>query len=91
MLTGSSHCVGKYLNAMRQCGLRIVCPDAGIIAYSHSERDYDKIVNQAYRFAAESLLNHLMDDVKLLDRLSCLKNYFLLQVSAGVQIALMCS
>jgi gamma-tubulin complex component 2 len=71
---------GKYLNAIRQCGLIIVCPHAGVIPFKNTEREYDRILLQAYRYAAAALLDHLMNDVKLLDRLACLKNYFLLQV-----------
>jgi gamma-tubulin complex component 2 len=64
---------------MRQCGKEIECPFAGPIPFGVEERDYAPLVLRAYRFASTTLLEHLMQHERLLERLSCLKNYFLLQ------------
>ncbi len=70
---------GKYLNAIRQCGKEIECPFACPIPFGVDERDYAPVVRNSYRFATATLLGHLMDKERLLDRLASLKNYLLLQ------------
>ncbi len=70
---------GKYLNAIRQCGKEIDCPFAAPIPFGFDERDYTPTILRSYRFATTTLLDHLMTETKLLQRLECLRNYFLLQ------------
>ena len=74
-----ANATGKYLNAIRQCGKEIECPFAAPIAFGVDDRDYTPIILRSYRFATASLLDHLMRDTRLMERLVCLKNYFLLQ------------
>ena len=74
-----SRAAGKYLNAIRQCGQEVACPFEAPIAFGVDERAYGPSVQRCYRFATSALLDHLMAAGRLLERMVCLKNYFLLQ------------
>ncbi|XP_047134835.2 gamma-tubulin complex component 2 [Hydra vulgaris] len=69
---------GKYLNVIRQCGLSINCPHAREIVYCLRERDYVEHIEKAYDYASYTLLDMLMTEKKLLQRLQSIKHYFLL-------------
>lgn len=69
---------GKYLNVIRQCGLSIKYPDAREIIYCSKELDYVDQIEKAYEYASRTLLDLLMNEKKLLNRLRSLKHYFLL-------------
>eukprot|EP00898_Chlorokybus_atmophyticus_P003738 jgi/Chlat1/4365/Chrsp29S04513 len=69
---------GKYLNAIRECGKKVVYPGASEgIMYSHSERVYMEHIDRAHQFASRELLDLLMRQVGLMARLRSIKHYFL--------------
>lgn len=77
-LTDKILTTGKYLNIVRSCHREVKCPFRRTIEYTHGEREYEEIVNQAHEFASRIVLRLVMDEHKLLQRLSSLKHYFLM-------------
>lgn len=71
---------GKYLNVIRQCGQNVQCPNADEIIYTLNEREYVEKIEKAYSYASKTLLDLLMDDRALMDRLRSIKHYFLMDL-----------
>ena len=71
---------GKYLNALRECGRKSVCPiaDEGPITCGPGGREVARHVQSAFDFANQELLDHLRTDADLLGHLRSIKRYFLL-------------
>ena len=67
---------GKYLNVMRESGCAPRFPEATDLMYQLRERAYVDAIEGAFEFASRSLLDMLNTDLKLMDRLTSLKNYF---------------
>jgi len=67
---------GKYLNVMRESGCTPRFPEAKDLIYQLRERAYVDAIEGAFGFASRSLLDMLNTDLKLMDRLTSLKNYF---------------
>ena len=72
---------GKYLNVVRQCGRNVECPTTVQLHYTplSPRHGYVEAVHQAHTFAAECVLNLIMDEAKLKARLRSVHRYFLLQ------------
>lgn len=71
---------GKYLNVIRQCGQNVQCPNADEIIYTLHEREYVEKIEKAYGYASKTLLDLLMDERALMDRLRSIKHYFLMDL-----------
>ena len=69
---------GKYLNVIRHCGYNVQCPDSREIKYTLVEREYMECIETAYAFASQRLLTLLMEEHKLMERLSSIKSFFLM-------------
>lgn len=69
---------GKYLNVVRECGRWVSSSFAGKIQFTDEDHAYERIVSNAHEYASQLLLNLLLKEEKLLDRLGSLKHYFLL-------------
>ena len=71
---------GKYLNALRECGRKNVCPlsNEGPIEYGSGGREAVRHVRAAFDFANQELLDHLRTETDLLGHLRSIKRYFLL-------------
>jgi gamma-tubulin complex component 2 len=69
---------GKYLNVIRECGLSVHNADAKPFVYTSNDRDYTEKIEKAYTFASKKLLDLLIQDKKLIERLKSIKHYFLL-------------
>ncbi len=69
---------GKYLNVVRDCDKWVKSPFAGKIEWTDADHEYDEIILKAYQWASRTLLNVLLTENKLMQRLQSLKNYFLL-------------
>lgn len=69
---------GKYLSVVRQYGNKVFRPlrYEPLIYYPES-RVYDERIDEAYKFASKELLDLLLVENKLIDRLYSLKRYFL--------------
>ncbi|XP_030831245.1 gamma-tubulin complex component 2 [Strongylocentrotus purpuratus] len=70
---------GKYLNVVRQCGHDPRCPNAEEILYTLKERQYVDQIDKAYQYASKLLLQLLMDERELVQRLGSIKRYFLME------------
>ncbi|KAI4462855.1 gamma tubulin complex protein [Holotrichia oblita] len=68
---------GKYLNVIRQCG-RTLNHKVETIEYKLEERNYIEAIENAYKYASQTLLDLVMKDQDLLGRLKSVKHYFLL-------------
>lgn len=79
---------GKYLNALHHCNI----PNKSNLIYTSTNNEklvysmwcsdstnYLKTINDAYMFASSSLLNVLLIDYDLMNRLKSIKRYFLLE------------
>ncbi|XP_050059565.1 gamma-tubulin complex component 2-like [Aphis gossypii] len=79
---------GKYLNALYHCNI----PNKSNLIYTSTNNEklvysmwcsdstnYLKTINNAYMFASSSLLNVLLIDYDLMNRLKSIKRYFLLE------------
>lgn len=67
---------GKYLNVMRESGFPPQVPAAVDLIYQLRERAYVDTIENGFVYASRSLLDMLTTDLKLMDRLTSLKNYF---------------
>lgn len=56
---------------------KLSVPDAREILFTTKEETYKQIVENSYNFSSKVLLNLLLKDHKLIDRLRSLKHYFL--------------
>ncbi|CAH0560730.1 unnamed protein product [Brassicogethes aeneus] len=68
---------GKYLNVIRQCGKPVknkVLP----IQYKIEEKHYIQAIEEAYKFASQTLLDLVIKEKDLIGRLKSVKHYFLL-------------
>lgn len=73
-------CTGKYLNVIRQCGKRMSCPINHIkITFLNADENYLAVIENAYRFASQTLLEVLLKENDLMGHLQSVKRYFLLQ------------
>ncbi|MGH0168574.1 UNVERIFIED_CONTAM: hypothetical protein FKN15_055048 [Acipenser sinensis] len=70
--------LGKYLNAVRECGRDVTCPEAKEILYTLKERAYVEQIEKAYNYASKVLLDFLMEEKELVARLRSIKHYFLM-------------
>lgn len=71
---------GKYLNAIRECGKRVVYPVAGRVSFKYDllGQGNAQLVDSAFDFANKAFMSLLMDEHSLLEQLRSLKHYFLL-------------
>jgi len=69
---------GKYLNVIRECQREVDCPFAQKMSYALGEARYGELVNKAYAYASERLLNLVLKEQQLLARLRSMKHYFFL-------------
>ena len=60
---------------------KIMIPNAVEVEFTMKEEFYKQIVHNAYNYSSKVLLNLLLKDHKLIDRLRSLKHYFLLDQS----------
>lgn len=71
---------GKYLNVIRQCGKRISPPMAySTISFLSSDENYLSFIDNAYKFASQTLLEVLLKENDLMGHLQSVKRYLLLQ------------
>lgn len=69
---------GKYLSVVRQYGKKVFKPlRYEPLTYCPELRKYDEKVDEAYKFASKELLDLLLIENRLIDRLHSLKRYFL--------------
>ncbi|XP_015834942.1 gamma-tubulin complex component 2 isoform X1 [Tribolium castaneum] len=68
---------GKYLNVIRQCG-KPVKNKIRPILYKIEEKHYIEAIENAYKFASQTLLELVVKEKDLLGRLRSVKHYFLL-------------
>lgn len=69
---------GKYLSVVRQYGKKVFRPlRYEQLIYCPESRKYDENVDEAYKFASKEVLDLLLVENKLIDRLHSLKRYFL--------------
>lgn len=71
---------GKYLNVIREGGGDPQFPEAVALQYQLRERVFINVIADAYSYASKSLLHLLNTDMKLLQQLTSLKNYFCMQL-----------
>ncbi|OQR98601.1 gamma-tubulin complex component [Achlya hypogyna] len=69
---------GKYLNVFRTCGRRVNCPFADTIPHAESARRFDELVDKAHAYASALLVDLLVDEHDLMNRLRSIKHYFLM-------------
>lgn len=69
---------GKYLNAIRECGLPVQRPldQDERIAYD-SSGTYIPLVHKAHRESSRAFMNLFMRDLRLVSWLRCIKHFFL--------------
>jgi gamma-tubulin complex component 2 len=70
---------GKYLNVIRECGRDVSFPEAEPITYHVRERNFTETIERAYTFASRAVLDLLMGEMQLMERLRSIKRYFLLE------------
>lgn len=70
---------GRYLNVIRECGHKVVCPDAQKLKYTFHEREYVEAIEHACSFSSQALLSLLVEDHQLLERLRSIKRFFFLE------------
>ncbi|RYF06744.1 MAG: Spc97/Spc98 family protein, partial [Oxalobacteraceae bacterium] len=69
---------GKYLSVVRQYGKKVFRPlRCEPLEYCTESRIYDERIDEAYKFASKELLELLLVENKLIERLYSLKRYFL--------------
>lgn len=69
---------GRYLSVVRHYGKKIFRPlQTEPLVYCLELREYDGKIDAAYKFASKELLDLLLVENKLIDRLYSLKRYFL--------------
>lgn len=68
---------GKYLNVIRQCGHPVKSKIQAIL-YKIEEKHYIEAIENAYKFASQTLLDLVVKEKDLLGRLRSVKHYFLL-------------
>lgn len=69
---------GKHLSVVRQYGKKVFRPlRYEKLTYCPELRKYDERIEEAYKFASKELLDLLLVENKLIDRLYSLKRYFL--------------
>lgn len=69
---------GKYLNVIKQCGMKVKPPKVDDLSYTLDGSGYKEAIEKAYSYASETLLHVLMQDYDLLGRLKSVKYYFFL-------------
>ncbi|KDO30162.1 hypothetical protein SPRG_05354 [Saprolegnia parasitica CBS 223.65] len=69
---------GKYLNVFRTCGRHINCPFAATIPHAESARRFDELVDKAHAYASTLLVDLLLEEHDLMNRLRSIKHYFLM-------------
>src|SRR5690606_4666248 len=83
---------GKYLNVIRECGLKINSTVSRRLSFILNERGYQvrshlslfpqhppqEIIEEAYKFASKKLLALLIEEKQLIPLLKSIKHYFLL-------------
>ncbi|OQS06534.1 gamma-tubulin complex component [Thraustotheca clavata] len=69
---------GKYLNVFRTCGRHVNCPFAATIPHADSARRFDELVEKAHAYASKLLVDLLMQEHDLMNRLRSIKHYFLM-------------
>ena len=83
---------GKYLNVVRECGRDVRCPDADVFAAGCfgggggggvgglllGEAAYGEVIERAFRFASSTVLELLLGEMQLVERLQSMKHYFLM-------------
>lgn len=73
---------GKYLNAMKECAefdqKPMNLPPIRNLEYSE-EKEYNDVIIKAYKHTSKALLKYMLDEHKLVRRISTAKKYFLLQ------------
>lgn len=70
---------GKYLNVIRQCGKRRIPSKLVDLHYDpRNEEEHVKVINDAYTFSAQTLLDVLLTDNDMMGHLQSVKRYLLL-------------
>ncbi|BES94411.1 Spc97 / Spc98 family [Nesidiocoris tenuis] len=73
---------GKYLNAMKECAdyerKPIDLPPLENLEYS-DDNAYNEVIVKAYKHSSKALLKYMLNDHKLIKRISTAKKYFLLE------------
>jgi gamma-tubulin complex component 2 len=69
---------GKYLNVILESGRALKSPIERPLSFSESDMAYAGVAEEAYTFASRELLDLLLKDQLLVERLRSIKRYFLL-------------
>lgn len=76
---------GKYLNAIRECGLTVSPPNARPVESTHNEREIIERVEAVHGWANAQLLDLIVHKSELISHLRSLKQYFLLEQGNWVE------
>ncbi|OMJ86157.1 hypothetical protein SteCoe_12356 [Stentor coeruleus] len=86
-LTAKVLFTGKYLNVIRECGRVIHCPyseeldpkkNTKLLSNIGNQREFLEPIEHAYDWASKQLLNLILEEQQLLNRLKSIKHYFFL-------------
>ncbi|XP_037939235.1 gamma-tubulin complex component 2 homolog isoform X2 [Teleopsis dalmanni] len=69
---------GKYLNVIRQCGKKVTCPHSVQLRFSPDDHSYISVIEDAYHFASQNLLEVLLKENDLMGHILSVKRYLLL-------------
>ena len=69
---------GKYLYALRLCGVPASFPDATKVPFATDPAAYRSLLQSALDFASQSLMGRLMVSSDLRSKLTCMKRFFLM-------------
>jgi gamma-tubulin complex component 2 len=80
---------GKYLNVIRECGKIVDCPYADeldprhnprLLSGANPQRDFFEPIERAYSWASKRLLDLILNEEQLIERLKSIKHYFFLDL-----------
>jgi len=80
---------GKYLDVIKECEESVECPYSGeldpkknpkLLSNIGNHREFLEPIENAYNWAAKSLLDLILGKERLIDRLKSIKHYFLLDL-----------
>lgn len=86
-LTAKVLFTGKYLNVIRECGRTIHCPyseeldprkNTKLLSNIGNQREFLEPIEHAYDWASKQLLNLIIEEQQLVNRLKSIKHYFFL-------------
>lgn len=86
-LTAKVLFTGKYLNVIRECGRTVHCPyseeldpkkNTSLLSNIGNQREFLEPIEHAYDWASNQLLNLILNEQQLVNRIKSIKHYFFL-------------